>query len=198
MRTLKLKLLTQADLVTIETEANTLKEFKNDPVVKDLNIRWEQAKLIDRETLASYELDDSILPVTNSIMFVTPIKTKSGVYTYKEGVAKIKEYWANGGAEKFNLIGASTETINEFCRTFIDMKTDKTSKIKLSVVSDNESLLKESVDLIEQALKKLRTVSLEATPAILNKLELYKEELAHYITKDDLQKEAETIASKFK
>jgi len=114
MRTIKLKLLTQTDLVKVQTSARTLVEFKNEPTVKELGIDWNSAKLIDRASKATFDLDESVLPAIDSLMFVTPTKTKSGAYSYQEAKQMVKEYKDNGGNVPFNYTHASTSQLNTF------------------------------------------------------------------------------------
>lgn len=78
-RTIKLKLLTQNNLVSVVTGVRTLAEFKKTPEVLALNIDWESTKLIDRESKAIFDLDEAVMPAINAIMFVTPTKTKGGI-----------------------------------------------------------------------------------------------------------------------
>lgn len=113
-RVIKLKLLTQNELVKVETSARTLAEFKAESVVKGLDIDWSSAKLIDRASKVSFDLDESVLPAVDSLMFVTPTKTKSGVYGYKEAKQLVKEYKEKGGNVPFNYTHASTEQLNNF------------------------------------------------------------------------------------
>ena len=79
MRTIKVKLTTQANLVSIETAATYLGEFKNEPAVKDLGINWDASKLIDKGSKNTLELDETLLPAGDAIFFVFPTKTNSGV-----------------------------------------------------------------------------------------------------------------------
>lgn len=113
-RVIKLKLLTQNELVKVETSARTLGEFKNESAVQSLGIDWNSTKLIDRATKASFDLDESVLPATDALIFVTPTKTKSGAYTYKEAMEAVKAYKTSGGNVPFNYTHSSTKQLNEF------------------------------------------------------------------------------------
>lgn len=113
-RVIKLKLLTQTDLVSVQTSARTFGEFKEEKVVKDLGIDWSSAKLIDRASKVSFDLDESVLPAINALMFVTPTKTKSGLIAYKEVKSLIKDFKAKGGYVPFNYTQATTAQLNEF------------------------------------------------------------------------------------
>jgi CRISPR/Cas system CSM-associated protein Csm2 small subunit len=113
MRTIKLKLLTQTALEVVETSARTFGEFKSE--ISNLGIDWTSAKLIDRATKASFEIDEAVLPSTDAVMFVMPTKSKAGANLgYKEVKQLIKEYKDNGGIVPFNYTQATTEQLNKF------------------------------------------------------------------------------------
>lgn len=112
-RVIKLKLLTQTNLEVFETEARTFGEFKSE--ISQLGIDWKSAKLIDRATKTSFEVDEAILPATNAVMFVMPTKSKAGAdLPYKEVKKLVKEYKANGGNVPFNYTRATTKDLNKF------------------------------------------------------------------------------------
>lgn len=139
-RVIKLKLLTQTELVKVETSARTLAEFKLEPIVKELSIDWSSAKLIDRASKATFDLDESVLPAIDSLMFVTPTKTKSGALDYREAKAEVKKYKDNGGIVPFNYTTAGTSTLNEFLdsigkSTSCNCKSASTSSVKAQVIN---------------------------------------------------------------
>ena len=114
-RVIKLKVLTQSELVKVETSARTFGELKKEAVVAALEIDWSSAKLIDRASKASFEVDEAVLPATDAIMFVMPTKSKAGAdLPYKEVVAKINEFKAAGGVVPFNTVGKSAVELNKF------------------------------------------------------------------------------------
>ena len=78
MRTIKIKLTTQANPVSIETSATYLSEFKSEPKVQELGINWGASKLIDKDSKTTMELDDTLLPAGDAYFFVFPTKTNSG------------------------------------------------------------------------------------------------------------------------
>ena len=121
-RIIKLKLLTQVALVKVETSARTLAEFKAEPSVLELGIDWSGAKLIDRASKATFDLDEAVLPAIDSLMFVTPTKTKSGGcdYSHKECLEIIKVYKNGGNAVPFNASRTSTTALNKFIDDCID------------------------------------------------------------------------------
>ena len=115
-RTIKLKLLTKLALETVETSARTFGELKAE--IASLGIDWNSSKLIDRASKASFEMDDSVLPATDAIMFVMPTKSKAGAgLEYKDVKAKIKAFRANGGNVPFNYTQATTQQLNSFWDT---------------------------------------------------------------------------------
>ena len=78
MRKISIKLLTSDQLVTINSNATYLHEFKQESEVKNLNLNWKNIKLIDKTTKTSLELDNSVLPAGDCYLFCFPMKTKSG------------------------------------------------------------------------------------------------------------------------
>lgn len=113
MRILKLKVLTQNELVKVETAARTFGEFKAE--VTNLGIDWSSVKLIDRASKATYEVDNAVLPSVDAIMFVMPTKSKAGAdLSYKDAKEAVKQYKMNGGNVPFNYTQASTEQLNKF------------------------------------------------------------------------------------
>lgn len=176
-RVIKLKLLTQTDLVKVETDARTLAEFKKDPQVEKLGINWSQAKLIDRASKASFDLDEAVLPAIDCLMFVTPTKTKSGAdLPYKEVKEKIKNFKANGGVVDFNYTQATTAQLNEFWNKVSKNTAKPTVKQVQKVVEEvkKETLSKE---IVKEVVK----------PSILI------EDIAEVITKEQLDSEARSL-----
>lgn len=82
MRKVRFKLLNQSTLITVETDARTFGELKEVVTAnKDLNqvIKFGNNQFIDRDTQHSFgQLDNAILPVTDCILFIFPLKTDSG------------------------------------------------------------------------------------------------------------------------
>lgn len=123
MRVLKLKVLTQNELVKVETNVATFGELKNESVVKALDIDWSKAKLIDRLSKAEFTLDAAVLPAVDSVLFVMPTQSKAGAdLSYKELKEAIKEYKANGGSVPFNYTQASTSSLNKFWKSVENSK----------------------------------------------------------------------------
>lgn len=162
-RVIKLKLLTQTDLVKVETSARTLGELKQESLVKALGIDWNNAKLIDRASKASFDLDESILPAIDALMFITPTKTKSGAdLLYKEVKAKIKEYKENGGVVDFNYTQATTAQLNEFWNKVSTTKPSTSAKhsvqevkkvvesVKATKVEVKETNIIDDLDLLQE------------------------------------------------
>lgn len=182
-RTVKLKLLTQKNLVKVETSVRTFAEFKKDPEIEKLNIDWDQTKLIDKDTKRSIELEEAALPAGDCLLFIMPTKSKSGTdLPYKEVREKIREYKENGGNVPFNYTHATTKELNEFWKQ-VAPKAKKTIasfkavEVKPSVKQALSST-KEEVSFIEPTLK----VS----------------ELVDTTTLTDLSKEAESIKKQLK
>lgn len=74
MRKAILKLTTQKDLVTHETNAQTFGELKKDMP----QIKWSGMRVVERSTKTTLQMDDAVLPQGDFILFLVPEKVKSG------------------------------------------------------------------------------------------------------------------------
>jgi len=169
-RVVKLKLLTQQDVITVKTSARTRGELCSE--LSSYGINWGSVKLIDRATHDTYELDEAVLPAIDCLLFVVPIKTKSGVdLSYREVKEKIKEYKENGGDVPFNYTHATTEELNGFWNS-ITKKPMKSATKTITKNSDNV--------------------------VIKNSEAIEKNTLVDYTTKKELQAEVEDLARRVK
>lgn len=212
MRTIKLKLLDRQDLVTIVTDAITLGDFKNLESVQELAINWENTKLIDRATQASLELETTVLPSTDALFFVVPTKTKAGL-SYKELKQNIKEYKEKGGVVPFNYTNASTVQLQEFWDSIQEeddldeneseeeyVPTTSTTHIFNETSTEAADLLEETKSLMSKALENLSKLVQLPGASELNVDEIvedYKKTLAIYVTKSELNLEAEHLRAIF-
>lgn len=114
LRVLKLKVLSQSELVKVETSARTFGELKKEGAVAALGIDWTSAKLIDRASKASFEVDEAVLPATDAIMFVMPTKSKAGASYQAELRAKIKDLKESGVEVPFNYTHATNSQMEAF------------------------------------------------------------------------------------
>lgn len=89
MRTFKFKLLTGNALFPLETNARTMGDLRaeiraNSELVRKFDLNpgsdLSEINLIDRATRISYQLDDAVLPTTDTIFFVSFTKSKGGAY----------------------------------------------------------------------------------------------------------------------
>ena len=184
-RIIKLKLLTQSSIVTIETSARTFGELKAESAVKALKIPWNSTKLIDKDTKVTFDLDESVLPAISCLMFVTPTKTKSGAdLPYKEVKAKLKEYVANGGVLDFNYTQATTARLNE---AWNEVKNKFTKK----------PVAKKEVAKVVETIKASKTMVKPEVKVEPKEDSILVKDIVEVITKDDIQKEAEYLKSKF-
>lgn len=183
MRTISLKVLTQSELVKVETNARTFGEFKTE--VAHLEIDWSSSKLIDRASKASFEMDDAVLPATDAIMFVMPTKSKAGAYSYREAIKKVKELKEAGVPVPFNYTHATTAQLNDFI--------EKAEGFKEAV----EGIKKE----VEEENELLETITVKPGKYLLVVEGIAEEDmeeanLIDYTTLEDLEDEAQDIKSK--
>ena len=116
-RNIKIKVGTQTSLIKVTTSASTLGELKKELT----NVNWKNTTVIDRDSKASYVLDDAALPVVDCTLFVMPMEAKSGAYielSYKEAKAKIKHLKEMGIEIPFNYTQATTGRMNEFLEEY--------------------------------------------------------------------------------
>lgn len=179
-RVIKLKLLSQNELVKVETSARTFGEFKAE--VANLGIDWTSVKLIDRASKVSYsELDAAVLPATDAIMFVMPTKSKAGTnLCYKEAKEAVKQFKANGGNVPFNYTQASTEQLNKFLAS-------------VASVQEIAEELEEDSDQVIYLKPGVYTIVVESD---LDDVE--EVNLIDYTTEEDLAAEAEELKKALK
>jgi hypothetical protein len=191
-RTIKLKLLTQTSLVAVETSVRTLAEFKELPEVIKMDLKWNQIKLIDRATKNSIDLDSALLPAIDCIIFVTPTKTDSGMANRSELYAIIKEMKAGGVEVPFNMTQVRTSVLEEF-------------------IEDNEVELAKSYqqqDEVSPTPTFYQIIDAENGLVVLRQVDTFEaedtcegcllEELADFITNDELDEEQQEIVSQLK
>lgn len=191
MRTFKIKLLGASGLFTIETSATTLGELKRE-IPSDL-IAWSNSKLIHRDTRVSYELDSSVLPSTNAMLFVMPLKQDNGGmyddFARAECIETIKELREEGVIIPFN----STRTSTEDLRKFLNNRTkkavaNKSKPVVNQKVSTNSSTIKLSPGRY--------TIVVEETAPGEEYIHISK--LVDTTTLDDIDNEVKALEKEFK
>lgn len=195
-RKLRLKIGLQTQLMDITTDVRTFGEFKSLPQVQDLDINWDQNKLIDRETKNSFDIDEAILPAIESILFIVPSKTKSGSLTYSEAKKKILTLIEEGEIEKITWMGKSTADLNKIISDW-----EATTPEVISEIEKDNDLVGEIEQLLNQIgskVKQLSTQRGDSSTSVAIELEKFKQTLVSYVTTDDLTLEAEMLQLKFK
>ena len=177
-RVLKLKVLTQSELVKVETSARTFGELKKEAVVAALGIDWSSAKLIDRASKASFEVDEAVLPATDAIMFVMPTKSKAGASYQAELRAKIKDLKEAGVEVPFNYTHATNSQMEAFLASVetVEEETPCTETLEVITLKPGKYILQvEGVDIDE----------------------VEEIQLVDDTTLDDLEDEAQMLMGKF-
>lgn len=162
IRTIKLKVLTSTNVVTISTDVRTFGEFKNLAEVESLGIDWKSAKLIDRATKASFELDDAVLPAVDCIMFHTPTKSKAGAdwsqAGYKECKAEIKSLKDSGVYIPFNYTQATTKDLQSFLSDYyFNDSEDETVVVSDDTQEVDNSEILTLISTIQNLLQNLKS-----------------------------------------
>ena len=177
-RVLKLKVLTQSELVKVETSARTFGELKKEAVVVALGIDWSSAKLIGRASKGSFELDEAVLPPTDDIMFVMPTKSKAGASYQAELRAKIKQLKEDGVEVPFNYTHATNSQMEAFLASVetVEGETPCTETLEVITLKPGKYILQvEGVDIDE----------------------VEEIQLVDNTTLDDLEDEAQMLMGKF-
>lgn len=113
-RVIKFKVQTQAQPISVETDARTLGELKEVEAVKNIGINWSEVSLVEKRTKTTLELDSALLPASDTIIFVSPIKTKAGAdYPYAVAKAMVKQMIEDGIVDKFNYTHSTTSELNK-------------------------------------------------------------------------------------
>lgn len=189
-RIIKIKLLTQVSLVSIESNARTFGEFKREEAVKALNINWNQVKVIDRASKVSFDMDESVLPAIDAIFFITPTKTDSGMGDTRSNLyAEIEELKQHGVAVSFNYTRKSNAFLKEFCEAcWEQLEADN---------APEELTLEEKLhDFMGSINSQIENFILENT-CQCTEVEFKEVELLDTTTTNDLDKEAKSLP-KFK
>jgi len=156
MRKIRFKLLTQIQLETIESNARTfgeLKEQVQNSLISD-KIRFDGVQFIERETKAAYgAINEAILPQTDLLFYVQPLETKSGVdfenmsYTdlYKLCSKLNRE---NNAGIKFNQL-PKYKIIENLKKHYNAVKTEETKVSKSIIVNKLNNVISQLIEIAE-------------------------------------------------
>ena len=193
MKTFKFKLLTQTSLETLVTNAVTFgelkAEIKSNPSLS-AKINFSSSQLIERNTKVSYkDIDEAILPSTDAIFFVNPVKTKSGLV----GIEEVRDM----GYNQLRTLGSS---LNKEHNAGIDL-SGKAAEISDRIcawledqVEEEEGTSKEEVqELVEQLVATAQLLSEKVA-----NLRFSEEALAVKVTLAELEEEAQNLAQRLR
>ena len=163
MRTIKIKLTTQANPVSIETSATYLSEFKSEPKVQELGINWGASKLIDKDSKITMELDDTLLPAGDAYFFVFPTKTNSGANYNAWSYGSLRQECArllpkgtiSATPTKSEMIRALTSMDNEKSASKVNAAevvkpVEEVKEVILYNITTSETLTKEYEDIAKR------------------------------------------------
>ena len=163
MRTIKIKLTTQANPVSIETSATYLSEFKSEPKVQELGINWGASKLIDKDSKITMELDDTLLPAGDAYFFVFPTKTNSGANYNAWSYGSLRQECArllpkgtiSATPTKSEMIRALTSMDNEKSASKVNAAevvkpVEEVKEVILYNITTSETLAKEYEDIAKR------------------------------------------------
>ena len=163
MRTIKIKLTTQANPVSIETSATYLSEFKSEPKAQGLGINWGASKLIDKDSKITMELDDTLLPAGDAYFFVFPTKTNSGANYNAWSYGSLRQECArllpkgtiSATPTKSEMIRALTSMDNEKSASKVNAAevvkpVEEVKEVILYNITTSETLTKEYEDIAKR------------------------------------------------
>jgi len=187
MRKISFKLLTQAQLLVLETNARTLGELKAE-ISRNSQLRGKiafgEVQLIERETKATFgDIDEAILPATDCIMFVVPRKTKSGAILTELAAMSFVDLKAH--AEKL------MDEDDDLCFD-LDVPAADLYDALLDHYERNPEVAEEIKGLVEDLVKVTDIINI-----VIPKLEALniEEVTALRVTTNDLQREIEAVSS---
>lgn len=193
MKTFKFKLLTQTALETLVTNAVTFgelkAEIKSNPSLSG-KINFSSSQLIERNTKVSYkDIDEAILPSTDAIFFVNPVKTKSGLV----GIEEVRDM-------EYNQLRTLGSSLNKEHNAGIDL-SGKAAEISDRIcawledqVEEEEGTSKEEVqELVEQLVATAQLLSEKVA-----NLKFSEEALAVKVTLAELEEEAQNLAKRLR
>lgn len=200
MRKIKFKLLTQTELVVVETAARTFGELRTEvaanPALKD-KITFGKNQFIERETKVSYgAIDEAILPATDCIMFVSPLETKLGALP---SVSELQEM----GYNELRSVGSK---LNKDADAKIDLtgKRDDILDRLIEYVNAVQAPVENGADKAVEAIHSAVGTIKEATEVLKNaatKASVARpvvDNAAYKVTFDELEEEAKKLNAALK
>lgn len=194
MKTFKFKLLTQTALETLVTNAVTFgelkAEIKSNPSLAG-KINFSSSQLIERNTKVSYkDIDEAILPSTDAIFFVNPVKTKSG----SVGIEEVRDM----GYNQLRTLGSS---LNKEHNAGIDL-SGKAAEISDRICAWLESQVEEeeegtSKEEVQELVEQLVATAQLLSEKVAN-LRFSEEALAVKVTLAELEEEAQNLAKRLR
>lgn len=195
MKTFKFKLLTQTSLETLVTNAVTFgelkAEIKSNPSLSG-KINFSSSQLIERNTKVSYkDIDEAILPSTDAIFFVNPVKTKSGLV----GIEEVRDM----GYNQLRTLGSS---LNKEHNAGIDL-SGKAAEISDRICAWLESQVEEeeeegtSKEEVQELVEQLVATAQLLSEKVAN-LRFSEEALAVKVTLAELEEEAQNLAKRLR
>ena len=190
MRKIKFKLLTQNELVVVETSARTFGELKAEVETSEFKnvISFNNNQFIERANKTVYgKIDEAVLPATDCIMFVSPLETKLGACVDDMSYTEVRDYVIQLNKEKgakISILG-STATLKAKVKEFLgqtenvaqETSKDETESVYDSIVRHANTI----ISLVGDLQKFVKSQKNEETKVVIK------------VTTDDLQQEAEML-----
>jgi len=200
-RKIRLKLLTQVQIETIETSVRTFGELK-DLISKDsaLNSKvfegGSDIVMIDRDSKVEYgKMKDAILPSGDCILIVQPNKTKSGAEISLSDLSSLS----------YNALRSYGSTLNKEENADIDLSGNKQAIYKRisNYLVDNTDEIREDLDADVQAriidakyvaIKNSMKTSMDLLEDLMSDIQDYRnptveEDAIIHVTEESLDKE---------
>ena len=178
-RNVTLKLTTQKDLITVESDARTFGELKKQLA----DVKWDGMRVVERTTKNTLQMDDAVLPATDFVLFLVPEKVKSGAGIDIDGSSynDLRSHIAmlnrvqNAGLSLDGKVDELRATLKQFygvvpveaedqiaiieeCRAKINEAIDAIiENAKTKTVDKTEYVFKTSVEDLEQEVSEIKT-----------------------------------------
>ena len=212
-RKIKLKLLTQVKLEVIETNVRTFGELV-DLIKKDSDLNsavfggGDDIVMIDRDTKVEYgNIPAAVLPATDCIMFIQPVKTKSGAdfqYSSSE-ISKLPYNDLRSYGSKLNRennanidLSGNTSELKTKIYGYLVKQEDVEESLEERIVDAKFCAIKQN---LEDGKNKLCTAielvrDLEETIASMTNS--YPEDIVELITEESLDEEQQELLASYK
>ena len=195
MRKISFKLLTQNQLVSIDTNARTFGELKEAVSNSGLEgvVTFGDNQFLERVTKASFgQIDEALLPQGDCIFFVLPLKTKSGSDLDNMSYQELRSYgsFLNKTEDAGINLHGKREDVLEAVKAYEKAKAKVAKKIAKKAAKE---AAKEEAPAENSNIAIIKECAAKILEAVAKLEEVAGEEYAYTLTLKELQAEAEEL-----